>query len=71
MSARKTDLDPKDQKILQFLKNADGRSTHEIAEAIQLSTRATRSRLAKLIEQRLVSEIGMSKQDPKRRFYLV
>ncbi len=66
----KMDLDLKDHKILQLLKNPKGKSTHEIAQAIQLSSRATRSRMAKLIERGLVSEIGMSKQDPKRRFHL-
>lgn len=64
--------DPKDEMILDLLKAAehDGLSTQQIATAIQLSTRATRTRLLKLVDKGLVLEIGTSPQDPRRRYFL-
>lgn len=41
----------------------------EIATIIDLTARATRSRLLKLVERGLVREIGTSPQDPKRRYF--
>lgn len=61
-------LDAKDQAILDALTN-DGMSTNAIAEVIGLSSRATRTRLAKLVGRGVVSEVGSSPQDPKRRYY--
>lgn len=61
--------DEKNQQILQVLATADGLLTSEVAQAIGLTTRATRSRLAKLVERGLVREIGTSPQDPKRRYF--
>ena len=42
-----------------------------IAQAIDLTRRATRTRLAKLVGRGLVREIGTGPQDPKRRYYKV
>ena len=53
-------LDEKDRVILDALKGDDGCLTSEVAEAIGLSTRATRTRLVRLIERGLVQEIGTS-----------
>ena len=47
----------------------DGMPTSEIAKVVQLTTRATRIRLAKLIERGFVREVGSSPQDPKRRYF--
>jgi len=62
-------LDPTDQAILDLLTASEGRSTQEIATAIALTPRATRTRLMKLVERGLVREIGTSPQDPKRRYF--
>jgi len=43
--------------------------TSEIARAIRLTPRATRTRLARLVASGLVREIGTGPQDPKRRYY--
>ncbi|MYA37075.1 MAG: winged helix-turn-helix transcriptional regulator [Gammaproteobacteria bacterium] len=62
-------VDEKDQTILDALAAGDGLSTQEVASVIGLTARATRSRLLKLIERGLVVEIGISPQDPKRRYF--
>ncbi|MGF7233745.1 MAG: ATP-binding protein [Frankia sp.] len=61
-------IDEKDQAILEAL-TGEGLLTSEIATKIGLSTRATRTRLAKLAERGLVREVGSSPHDPKRRYY--
>jgi len=61
--------DKKDQAILEILAAEEGRLTSEIARAIGLSTRATRTRLARLVERGLVREIGTVPQDPKRKYF--
>ena len=43
--------------------------TSEIAKEIELTSRATRTRLARLVERGLVREIGSGPQDPKRRYF--
>jgi predicted HTH transcriptional regulator len=62
-------VDTTDQAILDALAVGDGLATQEIATAIELTPRATRTRLAKLVERGLVREIGTSPQDPKRRYF--
>jgi len=62
-------IDEKDEAILRVLDDDNGHSTSEIAKAIGLSARATRSRLIRLIDRSLVREVGTSPQDPKRRYY--
>jgi len=63
-------LDDTDQTILASLAGGKGLSTSEIAEAIALTPRATRTRLAGLVGRGLVREIGTGPQDPQRRYYL-
>jgi len=63
--------DPLDQAILDVLTGENGKSTQEIAMAIERTPRATRTRLMKLVEHGLVLEIGSSPQDPKRRYFKV
>ena len=62
-------LDAGDQTMLDSLSGTGGLSTAELARTIGLSPRATRTRLAKLVERGLVREIGTSPQDPKRRYF--
>ncbi len=61
-------VDPTDLSILGLLEHGHQRSTREIAGAIGLSPRATRTRLAKLVARGLVREIGTGPRDPKRRY---
>ena len=63
-------LDQTDQAILASLTGGEGRLTSEIAGAIGLTPRATRTRLARLVGRGLVREIGTGPQDPKRRYFL-
>ena len=63
-----TNLDPTDRSILDLLEPGEGRTTSEVATAIGLSTRATRTRLAKLVSGGLVREVGTGPRDPKRRY---
>ena len=62
-------LDTTDQLIITSLGGGKGLLTSEIAEAIGLTPRATRTRLARLVGQGLLREIGTGPQDPKRRYY--
>ena len=57
--------DPIDQAILDLLDSGD-RTTSDIAAAIGRSTRATRTRLSKLVDQGRVAAIGKGPQDPRR-----
>ena len=61
--------DGTDQTILSRLGGGKGLLTSEIAKAIGLTPRATRTRLAKLVGHGLVREIGTGPQDPKRRYF--
>ena len=62
------DVDPTDRSILALLERGAQHGTREIAGAIGLSPRATRTRLVKLVARGLVQEIGMGPRDPKRRY---
>ena len=62
-------LDDKDRGILESLSDDEGRLTSEVAKAIGLTPRATRTRLARLVERGLVYELGTSPQDPRRRYF--
>jgi predicted HTH transcriptional regulator len=65
--------DARDEAILAALSASPeaGLSTSEIAKLINLSPRASRTRLAALVERGLIVEIGSGPQDPHRRYYLV
>ena len=58
-----------DQAILTSLASGKGLLTSEIAGAIGLTPRATRTRLARLVGSGLVREIGTGPQDPRRRYF--
>ena len=63
-------LDERDRTILQLLKDGRGRSTAQIARVISLSVRATRTRLADLVQRDLVIEVGSGLRDPGRQYFL-
>jgi len=64
-----TVVDATEQAILASLKQGQGLATREIAAIIGLSGRATRTRLARLIDRGLVREIGASAKDPQRKYF--
>ena len=68
-AAARSNGDTRDQAILALLQDGDGYTTAEIARHIDLSTRATRTRLAALVKRGLVAEIGSGPRDPQRRYY--
>jgi predicted HTH transcriptional regulator len=63
-------LEETDQAILDVLSDGVGRLTSEIAAVIGLTPRATRTRLARLVDSGLLREVGTGPQDPKRRYFL-
>lgn len=63
-------IDPRDRTILNLLEGDEGRATREIAAAIGLSRRSTRTRLARLVERGLVREVGTGPHDPGRRYLI-
>lgn len=63
-------IDPKDRVILDALAGGEGHRTSAIAEVIGLSTRSTRTRLARLVKRGLVREVGTSANDPKRKYLI-
>jgi len=64
-------IDARDEQILDQLTEHDGLSTSEIAHAIGIAPRATRSRLVKLVARKLVVEIGTGPRDPQRKYHKV
>ncbi len=62
-------LDETDQAILACLPDGQGLSTSQIAAEIDLTPRATRTRLARLVGRGLVREIGTGPHDPRRRYF--
>jgi len=63
-------VDETDEAILESLGRGRGLATSEVAAAIGLSPRATRTLLARLVGRGLVREIGTGPQDPRRRYFL-
>jgi predicted HTH transcriptional regulator len=61
--------DETDRAILDALSGNRGLVTSQIAKVIDLTPRATRTRLARLVGRGLVREIGTGPQDPKRRYF--
>jgi ATP-dependent DNA helicase RecG len=68
---RKTEpqLDEIDQQILETLGHVSGCPSEAIANVINRSKRATRSRLLSLIGKGLVVEIGLGPQDPHKKYF--
>lgn len=64
-------LNTLDQAVVALLADGTGHATSEIARHIGRSARATRTRLAALVERGQVREVGSSPRDPQRRYYLI
>ena len=60
----------KDREILVLLRKRGAQSTKDLAEAIGLTTRATRNRMNRLVDTGLVIVVGSGPNDPKRRYRL-
>jgi predicted HTH transcriptional regulator len=63
--------DAVDETILHLLRVGKGYTTAEIAQVIQRTSRATRTRLANLVARGIVVEVGSGPRDPYRKYYLV
>lgn len=66
------ELDPLDQAIVDLLSDGAGQTTAVIARHMHIdrTPRATRTRLAALVERGLVREVGTGPRDPHRRYHL-
>ncbi|MFZ4778450.1 MAG: ATP-binding protein, partial [Terrimicrobiaceae bacterium] len=64
-----SEIDAKDSRILQIVKETPGLTTARIAALIALTPRATRDRLSKLVEAGSLSVVATGPRDPKRAFY--
>jgi len=62
--------DERDRIILKALDVEGGLSTHQIAKILDLSERATRTRLAALVVAGRIVESGMSAKDPRKKYLL-
>lgn len=65
------EIDAVDRAILDGLEAGNGLGTSEVAGVVGLSPRATRTRLAKLVERNLVVDIGKGPRDPRRTYHKV
>lgn len=64
-------IDQTDQDILDLLvKGKEGLSTKDISEKIGLTSRATRTRLVRLIGNRLIVEVGSGPRDPNKKYFI-
>ena len=61
-------FDATDQSILALLKEGGAYGSAEVAKAVGLTPRSTRTRLARLVSRGLVREVGTGPHDPKRRY---
>jgi predicted HTH transcriptional regulator len=61
--------DTVDKAIVALAGTPEGVATRDVAKAIALTPRATRTRLASLVSRGLIREIGTSPRDPRRRYY--
>jgi ATP-dependent DNA helicase RecG len=66
---REPALDAMDATILESLKGTDGLSTSEIAELVGRTPRSVRTRVARLIELGLLTELSSGPNDPHRKFF--
>lgn len=63
-------MDKTAQSILALIGKNPGLSTNEIATRIKRSPRATRTQLHKLVDYGYIVEVGSSRHDPRRAYYL-
>jgi len=65
-------LDSLAGRILELLtaeNSQQGLSTQQIAQGLQLTPRAVRARLARLVEQGSVVVVGTNDRDPRRKYF--
>jgi predicted HTH transcriptional regulator len=67
--SRLSEIDAKDAKILEVVKTTPGLTTARIAKQIDLTPRATRDRLSRLVEAGNLCVVATGPRDPKRAFY--
>ncbi|MBL8227768.1 MAG: putative DNA binding domain-containing protein [Bryobacterales bacterium] len=70
MRVGRPQMDEKDQRILALFRDGRARSTAEVARHIELSERATLTRLKSLTERGRLAEIGTGPHDPKRQYVM-
>lgn len=63
-------MDNKDSKIMEIVKATPELTTARIAKQVDLTPRATRDRLLRLVESGCLSVVATGPSDPKRAFYL-
>ena len=66
----KPERDQLDTAIVEFLRRRPGASTSQIAAIIKRTTRATQTRLKRLVELGQLVAIGSSTQDPHKGYHL-
>jgi len=69
--AAEPQLDAIDRGLLRALEGGEGRRTRDLAASVGLTTRATRTRLARLVERGLVHDVGLGRNDPRRHYVAV
>jgi predicted ArsR family transcriptional regulator len=57
------------RRVLLAAENAHGLSTHQLANRAGVSTRAMRTRMAKLMDSGLVTVVGKNARDPQRKYH--
>ena len=62
--------DKLDTAIIEFLRRKPGASTSQVAVAIKRTSRATQTRLKRLVELGQLVPIGSSAQDPRKGYHL-
>jgi ATP-dependent DNA helicase RecG len=60
------ELGPLDDRILEFVRETEGASTHEIAEHIGRTPRSTRTRMGRLVDLGVLIVVGKGTRDPRR-----
>lgn len=68
--AAQPERDKLDTAIIKFLRRQPGASTSQVAAAIKRTSRATQTRLKRLVELGQLVAIGSSVQDPRKGYHL-
>ncbi len=62
-------LEPMDAKLIELLRGTDGLSTSALAALVGRTPRSVRTRVARLVESGLLTEMSSSPNDPHRRYF--
>jgi predicted HTH transcriptional regulator len=63
-------LDPVDSAITKLLRESDGLSTGELAEMVGRTPRAMRTRIKRLLESGILTQLGTGPNDPNKKYFL-